>query len=140
MQDNFDLFPEVIDCLKLQWPKDLPLNICVRCRDYDYTGKSKQETIAHIESCMTDPMAPAVMPIQPKQSQVVDPALKIPESKHRDDQPPRPIFQAVKMKHTGTQEELRCNKTCADDRVKLQDEILELKYQNSRLRDDMYRA
>ena len=72
MLDNFDLMPEVIDTLKKQWPKDLPLNICVRCRDYDYNGKTKEETIAHIESCMTDQMAPAVIPIQPKQSQILD--------------------------------------------------------------------
>ena len=41
------------------------------------------------------------------------------------------------MKHGGTQLTEPCNKICADDRAKLKEEILELKYQNSRLRDDL---
>ena len=100
MQSNFDIVPEDLELLKSFFPGKESLMICVRCRTFDYTGKTKAERIAHIESCCTPASVPAVVPIPPVEAPMEDPPQKMEEVPSEEDQPPRPIFKVVKDQTT----------------------------------------
>ena len=130
--------PELVEVFKLQWPKDVPLDICVRCKTFDYSDKTKEETIAHMESCNAGQVAPAVTPFPPVEASNNDQPHQIEEVPSEDDQPPRPIFKVMKCANFSSQLDERCNRICAQDRSKFQDEILSLKARNNRLVDELF--
>ena len=138
MLSNFDFMPEMVELLTLQWPNDVPFNICVRCKTYDYTGKTKAETIEHFESCNAVQVAPAVTPFPPVETSNNDQPHQIKEVPSEDDQPPRPIFKVVKCANFSSQLDDRCNLICARDRSKYQDEILSLKARNHSLVEELF--
>ena len=51
MDSNFKIDPFDLEVLKLHFNDADHLNICVRCKEFDYRGKSMEETIKHIETC-----------------------------------------------------------------------------------------
>ena len=51
MDSNFKIDPFDLEVLKLHFKDADHLNICVRCKEFDYRGKSMEETIKHIETC-----------------------------------------------------------------------------------------
>ena len=54
MQTKANIAPEVLAVLEATYGDDESRYLCLRCLSWDYTGKSIDEAIAHMEACCLD--------------------------------------------------------------------------------------
>ena len=79
MQSNSDIMLELMELLKKYMPKDVPHNICAKCKKFNFEGKSLVEYMNHIDNCELDPKASYVVTIPPIESSHIDSPKKVEE-------------------------------------------------------------
>ena len=73
------MMPETMELLKKYMPKGVPHNICAKCKNYDFEGKSLVDYMNHIDNCKLDPKASYAVPIPPIKSSLIDSPRKVEE-------------------------------------------------------------
>ena len=113
MDSNFDIDPFDLEVMKSHFKDADHLNICVRCKVFDYRGKTKQQTIAHFEACMAGAGAAGETPNQydlalaSSLDIVVDDTMSIQDNQTVKNE------QMHEMVDIGTQTPSGCGRPCA---------------------------